>query len=850
MKFSIYCLFLALLLTPFTAVAQTPSSTLAVPSASTDVPRLIKFFGTAKDETGKLMTGPVGITFSLYQDQQGGNPLWVETQNVQADAVGHYTAMLGSATTEGMPLEVFSSGEAQWLGVQIQGQPAQARVLLVSVPYALKAHEAETLSGRSITDFVLVNKTPLASPNASNIPVAANGAIGSSLPPINNDGPTNFAGTNGTQIVNVTQKGAGAGLSATSTTLAAVRGTITGKSNTAVYGLASNTSKGSNAAGVTGQANTETGPGVAGYTSAPKGTGVLGIANATTGGTGVVGVSNATSGFTSGVYGRSASTSGSGLSGDASATSGNTAGVYGQSASTSGTGVSGSAAATSGFANGLYGQTASPGGNGVFGINSATSGGNGVNGTSAATTGTSNGVYGQSASTSGIGVSGNAMATSGLAYGVYGQSASTSGDGVSGNALATSGFANGVFGQTASPGGTGVFGINNATSGFAIGVQGQSASTAQYAVGVFGNQTAATGEVFGVEGHASSTGPNASAVQGFELATTGVVSGVSGGTNSSTNFAAGVVGFEGATTGQVYGVLGKSASTSGGGVIGSATATSGNTNGVYGESASPNGNGVLGINNATTGFSPGVMGVTNSPTSAGVYGYNATTTGHGSAVQGQIEDSSGGAAGVFITHAGVGLILNGLSGSSYAQKFTVDASGNGFYAGNLNVTGKLTKGSGSFKIDHPLDPANKYLSHSFVESPDMMNVYNGNITTDRHGVATVTLPDYFEALNCDFRYQLTVIGQFAQAIVKREIEHNRFIISTNKPSVKVSWQVTGIRHDAYADAYRVPTEEDKPTAEQGYYLHPEVFGQPASKSIQAASQKTSAPDQLAKVSNP
>jgi len=128
------------------------------------------------------------------------------------------------------------------------------------------------------------------------------------------------------------------------------------------------------------------------------------------------------------------------------------------------------------------------------------------------------------------------------------------------------------------------------------------------------------------------------------------------------------------------------------------------------------------------------------------------------------------------------------------------AAGNGFYAGNLNVTGKLTKGSGSFKIDHPLDPANKYLSYSFVESPDMMNVYNGNITTDRHGLATVVLPDYFEALNQDFRYQLTVIGQFAQAIVKQEIENNRFTIKTNRSLVKVSWQVMGIRHDAYADA--------------------------------------------------
>ncbi len=151
--------------------------------------------------------------------------------------------------------------------------------------------------------------------------------------------------------------------------------------------------------------------------------------------------------------------------------------------------------------------------------------------------------------------------------------------------------------------------------------------------------------------------------------------------------------------------------------------------------------------------------------------------------------------------------------------------------GNLNVTGALTKSSGTFKIDHPLDPANKYLYHSFVESPDMMNVYNGNINTDDSGLATVTLPDWFEALNRDFRYQLTVIGQFAQAIVASEISHNQFTIRTDKPNVKVSWQVTGIRQDAYANAHRVQVEEDKPPQDQGHYLHPELFGAPPEQAV-------------------
>jgi hypothetical protein len=151
--------------------------------------------------------------------------------------------------------------------------------------------------------------------------------------------------------------------------------------------------------------------------------------------------------------------------------------------------------------------------------------------------------------------------------------------------------------------------------------------------------------------------------------------------------------------------------------------------------------------------------------------------------------------------------------------------------GDVQIAGKLTAVVKSFKIDHPLDPANKYLSHSSVESPDVMNIYNGNIITDPEGNATVVLPDYFEALNGDFRYQLTVIGKLAQATVDSEIEHNRFTVKTNQPNVKVSWQVTGIRQDASAKAHRLPVEEDKPEAERGLFLHPEDYGQPKTKGI-------------------
>ena len=148
----------------------------------------------------------------------------------------------------------------------------------------------------------------------------------------------------------------------------------------------------------------------------------------------------------------------------------------------------------------------------------------------------------------------------------------------------------------------------------------------------------------------------------------------------------------------------------------------------------------------------------------------------------------------------------------------------GFFNGDVRILGNLAKSSGSFKIDHPLDPANMTLTHSFVESPDMMNIYNGNITTDDTGYATVELPAYFDALNMNFRYQLTVIGDFAQAIVAEEISDNTFVVRTDKPSMKVSWQVTGVREDAYANMHRLPVEEMKPAHARGKYLNPDAFG--------------------------
>jgi hypothetical protein len=146
--------------------------------------------------------------------------------------------------------------------------------------------------------------------------------------------------------------------------------------------------------------------------------------------------------------------------------------------------------------------------------------------------------------------------------------------------------------------------------------------------------------------------------------------------------------------------------------------------------------------------------------------------------------------------------------------------------------GGIFKAGGAFKIDHPLDPANKYLYHSFVESPDMKNIYDGIAVLDSRGEAVVELPEWFEALNRDFRYQLTAVSASAPNLyLQSEVADGCFKIAGGSAGLKVCWQVTGIRQDAYANAHRIRVEEVKPEGERGRYLHPEAFGQPPDHAI-------------------
>ena len=287
-----------------------------------------------------------------------------------------------------------------------------------------------------------------------------------------------------------------------------------------------------------------------------------------------------------------------------------------------------------------------------------------------------------------------------------------------------------------------------------------------------------------------------------------------------------------------YGVHGKSNNSDG--VVGESDTSFG----VHGKSNT--GDGVVGESQSDSGNAAGVSGFGLSDDTCGVYGQsdsNVGVYGKSNTGDGLLGQSDSGYGVYAVSNTGYGLYARGASGLAADLE------------GNVTIRGTLQKGGGSFKIDHPLDPANKYLSHSFVESPDMKNVYDGVVELDDKGEAEIELPDWFGALNKDFRYQLTAIGapgpnlyiseEISDASTvtttdysrtrsnknKNNNDSSRFKIAGGTSGMKVSWQVTGIRKDPYANAHRIPVEEDKPDKERGYYIYPELYGQPEERGI-------------------
>jgi len=228
-----------------------------------------------------------------------------------------------------------------------------------------------------------------------------------------------------------------------------------------------------------------------------------------------------------------------------------------------------------------------------------------------------------------------------------------------------------------------------------------------------------------------------------------------------------------------------------------AEATSGTTHGVVGEAHSTMGFGVYGRAMATGGF--------------GVYGLASAATGTTYGVYGQANSVNG---------RGV-----------YGRATSTDGYG-GYFSGDVYVDGELDALLKSFKIDHPLDPANQYLYHYSVESSEVLNQYTGNIVLGADGTAWVELPAWFEVINKEFRYQLTPIGAAAPGLyIAQEVQDNRFQIAGGPAGLKVSWMVVARRSDPYVQRYGAPVEVEKPAGEKGTYLRPELYGQPPEKGL-------------------
>jgi hypothetical protein len=324
-----------------------------------------------------------------------------------------------------------------------------------------------------------------------------------------------------------------------------------------------------------------------------------------------------------------------------------------------------------------------------------------------------------------------------------------------------------------SDGGDGVFGYGSGPGGGrgVVGVSDQH-------VGVEGHTTDGIAVYGGVESvpKPGQPAPKGRGVVGVSTYQTGVEG------NSTSGF--GVFGYSKTSTG-IYGVSdGRTSAVSG---HAQGTAIDGNSNevpigtvgvatggtGVAGQSSDDRFQGVLGRH---TGSGTGVAGYCQGLNGIGVQ----AIADNGADAVALWAKSTNGKAAVFF--GGVNIAGNVTIGSLSSQK-------------DLDVSGQLTAVMKAFKIDHPMDPANKFLLHATVEAPECINMYRGTVATDHKGEATIQLPAYFEALNIEFCYQLTVLGDLAFAAVTEQIRANSFKIKSNKPSARVCWQVTGVRKD-------------------------------------------------------
>ncbi len=829
MKLRFACVVIGLLSLVSLTVAQT-----STPTASA-LPRLVRFGGTVKDLNGNPTTGVVGITFALYSEQTGGAPLWLETQNATADSNGHYTVLLGATKPEGLPAELFTSEQARWVGVQISGQAEQPRVLLVSAPYALKAGDAETIGGLPPSAFVL------AAPMVTNSSASSSSTAESVAPPAASD-VTTIGGTadylpifsGAATIIDsaVFQAGSGAfakvGIDTTTPATqldvngaGTIRGTLSLPSNGVATATAGKPSQGLNltassfsstSAAAVNQTFRFVAEPAANDTTAPSGTLNLqyGLGTATPTETGLKISSKGLFTFATGQTFPGAGTgtitgittaAGSGLSGggttgtlslkvpaagitnamladskitlSANAAGGITAPGAMTLGSTYTIGLKPCAASQILEYSGTAWNCVAPTGTGtITGVTAGTDltgGGTGGKVTLNLDTTKVPQLSAANVFTANQTVKGSLTVGTGISTPLSILEASASAPEALGPSLTlTNNLGSGNFGGSS---------IDFNT--YAPGTSGTYNPSSR--IEAFGDGGGGDSLWFESNNDKSAGGPN----QGLAL---NVVIGSNGRVNIGTQDTDPNDFFEQLVV--------TSAPLEGSGETAAVGAFGGAPTGVT------DANGLAGI------YAVGGDGVGNA---------QADFAGDGAEFYGGFtpESSSG--------SAGYGIYATGGVGGVGVAAFA------GYFDGDIEVTGTVFGGAKDFKIDHPVDPANKYLVHASVESSEMMNIYTGNAVTDELGMATVKLPDWFEAENADFRYQLTVIGRRAQAWIAEEVEHGQFKIGSDATNTKISWQITAVRQDAFAKAHPLIVEQAKPARERGFYQNPELFGQPAER---------------------
>jgi hypothetical protein len=616
--------------------ASTPAPTMIVP-------HLVKFSGALTDLTGKPLSGPVEVTFSIYQNEADAEPLWQETQTVEADATGHYTVLLGAMSAQGLPMELFTSGGARWLGVVPGKLAEQPRVLFVSVPYALEAGDAATLGGRPASAYLLAP-----------------------------------------------QEQSGLGMTpATAESSTADAGSAVGTAVTRAKGRKPNVS--------TGSAN------------------YIPMYN------------------------------------DASLDLGNS--VMYQSSGNIGVGTTNPQAPVHVYSSGST-NTTLPGF--LFqrpDTNAKTHFQHYYPGISYVSQNMYRDVGGLWY-LDGTGSAGMAMILStqpGIEPPNINFLTLPTGGATSPTKVMVIQSSGNVGIGTPTP--LTPLQVHPATNAN-LGIDSQSGEARLGAFNDAGTTNvpmrfqASTFKFFNAQGALQALTIDPSGNVGIQRPTPGFPLDVAGNMN--------VV-----------------ASASGAKAL-SVQATD------------------------TTAANTGISGLADGPGGAGIEGE---------------ADNGGTAAGVW-----------GISSGGVA----------GLFSGNVEVTGTLAAGTKEFKIDDPLDPANKFLYHASVESSEMKTFYDGSVTLDANGEALVQLPEWFEAVNGDFRYQLTCVGGYAPVYIAQKIANHTFKIAGGTPSLEVDWQVTGVRHDAYAQSHPLNVEVEKPAQERGYYLHPELFDQPPEKSLEWA----------------